>query len=67
MVSTIKIKGMDCHGCVTSVTNAISKKDGVNNIKVSLKDENAVIDYDQNKISISILNETIEDLGFEVN
>lgn len=61
----LKILGMTCSSCSTSVEQNIGKLDGVISCQVSLSLEEATIDYDSNVIGIrSIMNE-IEDLGFD--
>ena len=65
MKTTIEIKGMDCMGCVASVENALKKVSEINSVAVSLENAQAEIDYDQNKLDISAINDLIRDLGFE--
>ena len=66
MRSIIKIEGMDCSGCVTSVENCLKKTPGVNSVIVSLEENQAAVDYDENVINLSDINQAIEDLGFDV-
>ena len=63
--TTITIKGMDCGGCVSSVTDKLSSLEGVTNVSVSLENSNAVIDHVET-LNISAINEAIEELGFDV-
>ncbi|CAG8707013.1 10192_t:CDS:1, partial [Acaulospora morrowiae] len=63
---TLPIKGMTCMSCVNSITRALSSVPGVNNINVSLKDENAVVDYDSTMISQDEIVERIINCGFQV-
>ena len=61
----LKVTGMMCSGCENRVKNALKDIDGVqdviadhtqNTVKVILKEE----------ISVDVLKETIEDIGYEV-
>ena len=65
MDTTLKIKGMMCQHCVKHVTEALSKLDGVTNVKVDLEGEKADL-----ATSKPIDNETykkaIVDAGYEL-
>lgn len=64
--TTIQIDGMTCGGCVNSVTNTLKQVDGVMGVNVSLADNNAVIDFDDDKTNVDSLKEAIEDAGYDV-
>lgn len=59
----LKIDGMHCNGCSERLEKALSKKDGIINVKVSFKDKIASIEYD--KVNINNIEEYIEDIGFK--
>ena len=61
----IKIKGMVCEGCENRVKNALSTISGVNNVKADYKTGNVIISTDKD-IEKSIIEEKIDDLGFEI-
>ncbi|GAB1602862.1 copper-transporting ATPase 1-like isoform X1 [Argonauta hians] len=61
----INIKGMTCNSCVTIIQNTISEKIGINQIVVSLENNNAVVKYDPEKFSPESIAEAIDDMGFE--
>jgi copper chaperone len=63
---TIKIKGMTCGGCVASVQRALKAIDGVHEVKVSLEQGQASIDYTPGRVNAARLSSAIEDAGFEV-
>ncbi|CAG8582359.1 2334_t:CDS:1 [Acaulospora colombiana] len=63
---TLPVKGMTCTSCVNSITRALHSVPGINSINVSLKDENAIIDYDSAVISQNGIVERIENCGFQV-
>lgn len=64
MVKTFKVGGMMCDNCAKNVTNAISGVQGVSDVKVSLKDKNAVVTYD-GKASDQQIMDAIEDAGYD--
>ncbi|REE80128.1 copper chaperone [Paenibacillus taihuensis] len=64
MTSTIQVKGMSCQHCVNSIEGALKKK-GVS-AKVDLPAGRVTVDFEENKISMTQIKETIEDQGFDV-
>ncbi|CAG8773990.1 16934_t:CDS:2, partial [Funneliformis caledonium] len=50
--------------CVKSITNAVSSLSGIVNISVSLENNEAIISYNESKITKSKIIETIENCGF---
>lgn len=63
---TIDVQGMTCGGCVNSVTKALSRVDGVNNVDVSLEQNQATVTFDDSKTNADALKEAIEDAGYDV-
>lgn len=61
----IKIDGMTCGGCVSSVQKALQAVVGVEAISVSLEDGLAVVAYDELVCDVSAIVETIEEAGFD--
>ncbi|XP_033111519.1 copper-transporting ATPase 1-like isoform X2 [Anneissia japonica] len=61
----LKVRGMTCDSCVKSIESTISKMPGVENISVSLKTGQAVINYYPDKVDTLTLIETIDSMGFE--
>ncbi|XP_066286595.1 copper-transporting ATPase 1-like [Branchiostoma lanceolatum] len=63
----IGVQGMTCNSCVQNIQGYVGQQDGVINIKVSLADNNATIQYDSAKTSPSKLRDVIDDMGFEAS
>lgn len=61
----IKIEGMTCGGCVSSVQNALQAVVGVEAISVSLEDGLAVVAYDESNCDVPAIVEAIEEAGFD--
>ena len=61
----IKIEGMTCGGCVSSVQNALQAVVGVEAISVSLEDGLAVVAYDESDCDVPAIVEAIEEAGFD--
>ena len=47
---TIRVKGMTCGGCATSVEKALESTEGVQTVRVSFEHGKAVIKYDDQKL-----------------
>ncbi|MBO0420088.1 MAG: copper chaperone CopZ [Vagococcus fluvialis] len=67
MKQKIKIDGMSCNHCVAKVEKAVSELDGVDKIKVKLKDAEAKVKFDETKIPLDKVLEVITDLGYEAS
>ena len=61
----IKIGGMHCASCVSLVTRALNKTDGVLNANVNLSTEKAQIEYDESKVNVQKLIEAIKGKGYD--
>ena len=63
--TNLKIEGMHCAGCSTRLEKVLNNLEGVETAKVSLEEKKATIKYDETKINIESIKETIEDAGFK--
>lgn len=61
----IRVNGMHCSGCENRIKNVLSDIEGVEEVKANYKDGIVTVNANEN-IDVSILNEKIEDLGFNV-
>ncbi|XP_066401046.1 copper-transporting ATPase 2 isoform X2 [Molothrus aeneus] len=66
-VAVIKIDGMTCNSCVRSIEGAVSQRQGVKNIAVSLAGSTGTIHYDPTVTSGEELRAAIEDMGFDAS
>ncbi|KAF9435894.1 hypothetical protein BGZ76_005311 [Entomortierella beljakovae] len=62
----LPVLGMTCMSCVNAITSVLSSSPGVNQINVSLKQEQATVDYNPSQITVAQIKEAIEDCGFDV-
>lgn len=60
----LTVTGMHCGGCVKSVTHVLEELEGVEQVNVSLEGY-ADIQFDERKVSVARLIETIEEAGFD--
>ena len=62
----IKVEGMVCGGCVSSVTKALEAKSGVNAVSASLEDGEVAVEFDPATVQLGDLTAAIEAAGFDV-
>jgi Cu+-exporting ATPase len=61
---SIRIEGMHCASCVSTIESSLKKQEGVISASVSLLDEKAVVEYDSNKIDRFKLEKAVESSGY---
>ncbi|MFQ5796490.1 MAG: heavy metal translocating P-type ATPase [Candidatus Bipolaricaulia bacterium] len=62
----VKIGGMQCSFCVESIRKAYTRMDGVVEVGVSLSHEEALVQYDPEKVTPTQLRDTLRSLGYTV-
>jgi len=62
---TLRIGGMHCGGCVSSVRRVLSALPGVEHVEVTLEPPQAVVRYDESRLQRSALVQAIGEAGFE--
>ncbi|RYP57948.1 hypothetical protein DL769_009195 [Monosporascus sp. CRB-8-3] len=63
--TTLRVGGMTCGACTSSVEAGFKGVDGVGNVSVSLVMERAVVMHDPGRVSTERIRDIIEDRGFE--
>ncbi len=61
----ISIRGMHCRSCAEKIESRISQLDGVEKIRVSLADNNAIVRFDPDKITAAKIKSEISALGYD--
>ncbi|AOX18990.1 heavy-metal-associated domain-containing protein [Kozakia baliensis] len=64
--TTIKVDGMTCDGCSSSLQRALAAVDGVSKAEVTREPGQATVTYDSVKVHPARLDAVVEDAGFEV-
>ena len=62
----LPITGMTCANCVSTVERNLKKVNGVQNARVNLSSERAVVEYDPNHAEVSDLVSRIQRAGYDV-
>jgi len=63
-LTTLKIEGMTCGGCVASVTRVLQQLPGVSRVEVSLESGTAEITHDPASSPAAALASAVESAGF---
>lgn len=66
-IEQIKVSGMTCGGCTSNVTKALKSVNGVNDVSVSLADNIATVQYDEQSTSAEHLKAVIKQAGYGVD
>jgi copper chaperone len=61
----LKVEGMDCEGCVKSVTRMLSGVPGVTSVDVSLAQARAKVTYDPSKADVGQMKRAVERAGYK--
>ena len=62
---TIRVKGMKCGNCSSSVAKALKATQGVQEVQVSSEKGEAVVTFDDEKVTEARLREVIDGTGFK--
>jgi len=63
--ATIRVDGMMCAKCTGSVEKALKATPGVEKVEVNLQRKEAVVEYDDEKVTEAKLREVINATGFK--
>ncbi|MEI4768984.1 copper chaperone CopZ [Psychrobacillus sp. FJAT-51614] len=63
---TIQVQGMSCGHCVNAIEGSVGKLDGVEQVKVHLESGNVDVSFNEEKVTVEEIKETIDDQGYEV-
>ena len=61
----LKVEGMDCEGCVKSVTRTLQGVPGVHAVDVFLAEGKARVSFDPGRTGLAELKRAIERAGYE--
>ena len=62
----LRIDGMSCQHCVKTVTDALTEIPGVRRAKVNLRKGEAVVHFDESRVSTTNLTKAITAAGFQI-
>lgn len=62
----LNISGMDCEGCTAHINSELSKVNGVIEANTSYKNANAIVKFDNSKISVDSIKNVVNAIGYKV-
>lgn len=62
----LKISGMTCTTCITTIEKCLLHLDGVTNAQVNLGNEAAMVEYESAKLNLADLEKAVTDAGYRV-
>ena len=62
----LTVTGMKCGGCETNITTKLSALAGVIAVQAAHQQNSVVVEYDPQAISLDEIEDTITDVGFNV-
>lgn len=62
---TIRVEGMHCASCASSIEKKLKATEGVEEVRVSYDKKEAWVKYDDQKTSVAKLREAINSTGFK--
>ena len=63
---TLNVKGMSCGHCVKAVEGSVGSLEGVQEVKVNLEAGQVNVAFDESKVTVDQIKETIDDQGYDV-
>ncbi|MFK3961700.1 copper chaperone CopZ [Guptibacillus hwajinpoensis] len=64
--TTLKIEGMTCDHCKAAVTTALQELEGVSEVNVNVEEGTAKVAYNASSVSVSDMNEAVEEQGYDI-
>jgi copper chaperone len=65
-IKTLNVEGMSCSHCENAVKKSVGALNGVDNVTVDLKGKKVTVEFDNGKVNLELIKETIEDQGYDV-
>lgn len=62
---TIRVEGMHCEGCASSIEKKLKATEGVEEVRVSHEKKEAWVKFDDTKTSVARLRDAINSTGFK--
>lgn len=60
-----EVQGMTCATCPITVKAAVKKINGVHEVKTSLEEKSAVVEFDSKKVALKEIQKAIEKVGYK--
>ena len=64
--TTLSVPAIHCDNCKNSIEGAVGGLEGVTTAEVSVEDKTVTVAFDEGKVGLDAIKETIEEQGFDV-
>ena len=64
---SLHVEGMTCASCKVAVRTALTKLEGVKDVRVDVAKKSATVDYDQTKVTPQQLVDAVNRLGYQAS
>ncbi|PHQ92498.1 MAG: hypothetical protein COB42_00950 [Sulfurimonas sp.] len=62
----LNVEGMTCESCENAIETKLLKLSGVVSVKASHVDKTTIVDFDENKTSVVIIEKAIKESGYKI-
>ncbi|MDI7742488.1 copper chaperone CopZ [Lysinibacillus fusiformis] len=62
----LNVSGMSCGHCVKAIEGSVGELAGVDQVKVNLEDGQVAVSFNNEKVTLDKIKETIDDQGYDV-
>lgn len=66
MEKVLEVPQVHCDHCIHSIESAVNDIEGVSRVAVDLEAKNVTVAFDEDKVALAKIIETIEDQGYDV-
>ncbi|WP_413366590.1 copper chaperone CopZ [Lysinibacillus sp. 3P01SB] len=63
---TLNVQGMSCGHCIKAIEGSVGELEGVNQVSVKLDEALVEVSFNESKVSLDKIKETIEEQGYDV-
>lgn len=64
--TTLSVPSIHCGNCKSSIEGALNGLEGIEAAEVSVDDKTVTVAYDEAKVGMDVIKETIEEQGFDL-
>ena len=65
-IADLGLEGMTCSGCSSTIQTALQNLNGIREVRISLENRSAVVEWEEPPLNLSQIADTIESVGFHV-
>jgi copper chaperone CopZ len=63
---TLRVDGMTCEGCESTIKKSVEKLTGIANVQASYRDSTTRVVFDTTKVTLLLISEKIAEVGYTI-